>query len=220
MWLNAHMHKRLQWNFFAQRFPWDIAEDHELAEDESATCSPLNYGEAIIVLPGTDANENQIGRFFQTLYNGLCKDHLAWMPYEDKESRFPLTFHPAGDTLNKDYELMMAIITPRAIPVNNFGSGKNTNTTYKFYNPSALGRQLAFSQLPIKLYYTDVVKPRETITSGLEWIKIAQLQPDADTIDIDLSAGFRPFSSPSHISCGGKNGKNICSRYQFICTET
>ena len=51
MWLNAHMHKRLQWNFFAQQFPWDIAEDYELAEDKSATRSPLNYGEAIIVLP-------------------------------------------------------------------------------------------------------------------------------------------------------------------------
>jgi len=70
MWLNAHMHKCLQWNFFTQQFPRDVAEDYELVEDVSATRLPLNYGEAIIVLPGTDANENQIGRFFQTLYNG------------------------------------------------------------------------------------------------------------------------------------------------------
>jgi len=33
-----------------------------------------------------------------------------------------------------------------------------------------------------------VVKPREIITSGLEWIRIAQLEPNVDTIDIDLSA--------------------------------
>ena len=52
------MHKRLQWDFFAQWFPWDIAEDYELAEDESATRSPLNFGKAIIVLPGTNVNEN------------------------------------------------------------------------------------------------------------------------------------------------------------------
>jgi hypothetical protein len=57
--------------------------------------------------------------------------------------------------------------------VNNFGSGKNTNTTYEFYNPSVLARQLAFGQLRIKLCYADVVKPREVITSGLEWIRIA-----------------------------------------------
>jgi hypothetical protein len=188
MWLNAHMHKHLQWDFFAQQFPRDITEDYKLAKDELATRSPLNYGEAIIVLPRTDANENQIGRFFQTFYNGLSRDHRAWMPYEHEESRFPLTFHPADDALNKDNDLMMAIITPRAILVNNFGSGKNTNTTYEFYNPSAQSRQLAFGQLPIKLCYANVVKLRETITSGLKWIRVAQLQPDADTAEVDLSA--------------------------------
>ena len=97
------------------------------------------------------------------------------MPFEDVESRFPLTLHPADDALYKDNDLIMAIITPRAVPVNNFGSRKNTNTTYEFYKPSALARQLAFGKLPIKLCYADVVKPREIITSGLEWIRIAQL---------------------------------------------
>jgi len=109
------------------------------------------------------------------------------MHYEDPESRFPLTFLPFDDALNKDNDLMMASITPRAIPVNNFGSGKNINTTYEFYNPLALAHQLAFGQLPIRLCYADVVKPRETITSGLEWIRVAQFQPDADTTNIDLS---------------------------------
>ena len=175
MWLNVHMHKRLQFDFFAQQFPRDIAEEYKLADDELATRSPLNYGEAVIVLPGTSSNENQIGRFFQTLYDGLSKDQRAWMPYEDPESRFSLTFHPFDDALNKDNDLMMAIITPRAIPVNSFDSRKNINTTYEFYNPSILARQLAFGQLPIRLCYADVVKPRETITSGLKWIRIAQL---------------------------------------------
>ena len=68
------MHKRFRFDFFAQQFPRDINKDYELADDESATHSPLNYGEAIIVLPGTGSNENQIGRFFQTLYDGLSKD--------------------------------------------------------------------------------------------------------------------------------------------------
>jgi hypothetical protein len=71
--------------------------------------------------------------------------------------------------------------------VNTFGSGKNTNATYEFYNPSAIARQLAFGQLPIKLCYAVVMKPRETITSGLDRIRVAQYPPDAGTIDIDLS---------------------------------
>jgi len=61
MWLNVHMHKHLRFNLFAQRFRRDIAEDYNLANDESATRPPINYGEATIVLPGTSCNENQIG---------------------------------------------------------------------------------------------------------------------------------------------------------------
>jgi hypothetical protein len=34
------------------------------------------------------------------------------MPYIDEETRFPLLFNFANDTLNKDDELMMATITP------------------------------------------------------------------------------------------------------------
>jgi len=186
-WLNLHMHKHLEFDLFAQRFPRDIAEDYELDAEESATRSLLNFGKATIVLPGTGGNEGQVSRFFQTLYEGLNREQWAWMPYEDPDTRFPLTFHPFNDALNKDRDVMMAIITPRAIPVNFFGSEKASNLTYEFYNPSALARQLAFSQLPIVLCYADVIKPRETITSSLEWIRVAQLPPNADT-NVDLSA--------------------------------
>jgi len=108
------------------------------------------------------------------------------MPYEDPDTRFPLVFHPFNDALNKDHDVMMAIITPRAIPVNFFGGRKASVQTYEFYNPLALARQLAFGQLPIALCYADVIKPRETITNYLEWIRIAQLPPNADT-NVDLS---------------------------------
>jgi len=74
MWLSLHIHKRLGFDLFAQRFHRDIAEDHELDEEESATRPPLNYGEAVIVLPGTRGNGDQVSRFFQTLYVGLTKE--------------------------------------------------------------------------------------------------------------------------------------------------
>jgi hypothetical protein len=166
------MHKRLQWDFFAQEFPREIADDYALGDEESATCPPLNFGEAIIVLPGIEANEDQIGRFFQNFYHGLPRDLRAWVPYIDEDNKFPLLFNFADSDLNQDNELMMAIITPRAIPVNTFGSGKNSNTTYEFYNPSAVSRQLAFGQLSIKLCFADVIKPRETITTGTEWSRV------------------------------------------------
>jgi len=186
MWLSLHMHKRLEFNLFAQRFPRDIAENYELDEEESATRPPLNFSEAVIVLLGIGGNADQVSRFFQTLYEGLTREQRAWMPYEDPDSMIPLVFHPFNDALNKDHDVMMALITPRAIPVNFFGSGKASNQTYEFYNPSALACQLAFGQLPIALCYADVIKPKETITSLLEWTRVAQLPPNADT-DADLS---------------------------------
>jgi len=108
------------------------------------------------------------------------------MPYEDPDTMFPLVFHPFNDDLNKDDEVMMALITPRVIPVNFFGSGKTSSQTYEFYNPSALARQLVFGRLPIALCYADVIKPREIINNLLKWIRVAQLAPNADT-DVDLS---------------------------------
>jgi len=69
----------------------------------------------------------------------------------------------------------MAIITPWEISMNTFSSGKNTSITYEFYNPSAVSRQLAFGQLPIKLYFADVIKPKETITNRSDWDKVVHL---------------------------------------------
>jgi hypothetical protein len=180
------MHKRLEFDLFAQHFPRDITEDYELDEEESATRPPLNFGEAIIVLPGTGGNADQVSRFFQTLYEGLTREQRAWLLYDNPDTMFPLVFHPFNDALNKNHEVMMALITPRVIPVKFFGSGKTSNQTYEFYNPSALARQLAFGQLPIALCYADVIKPREAITNLLEWIRVAQLPSSADT-DADLS---------------------------------
>jgi hypothetical protein len=46
---------------------------------------------------------------------------------------------------------------------------------------------LAFGQLPIKVCFADVIKPRKTITSGSDWSKVVRLSPDVDTTDVDLS---------------------------------
>jgi len=164
----------------------------------------LNFGEAVIVLPGSGGNLDQIGRFFQALYEGLARDERPWLAYDDPDSMLPLAFNPFDEPLDRDNEVMMAIVTPRAIPVNFFGSTKTSPQTYEFYNPSSLARQLAFGQLPIALCYTDVIKPREPITNFLEWIQVAQLPPNADT-DVDLSEWV-----PA--ACyGGQNGKSTYS---------
>ena len=80
----------LEFDLFAQRFPRDIAEDYVLDEEESVTRPPLNFGEAVIVLPGTGGNPDQVSRFFQTLYEGLARDERAWLAYDDPDNMLPL----------------------------------------------------------------------------------------------------------------------------------
>jgi len=112
---------------------------------------------------------------------------------------FPLVFNPFNDALDTDHEVKMALITPRAIPVNFFGSGKTSIQTYEFYNPSALARQLAFGQLPIALCYADAIKPREAITSLLEWIRVAQLPSSVQAMVVRME-GTSVLQIGSHIS--------------------
>jgi hypothetical protein len=59
---------------------------------------------------------------------------------------------------------------------------------YQNNNPSARFYQLAFGQLPIKLCFVDVIKPRKIITARTEWSRVVRLAPDADISNVDLSA--------------------------------
>jgi len=94
----------------------------------------------------------------------------------------------------------------KAIPVNTFSSGKDASIIYEFYNPSAVARQLAFGQLPIKLCYADVIKPREAITSGLDWDKVVQVPLMSTLRTLTYPPRCQLPSSPNHTTHGGKNG--------------
>jgi hypothetical protein len=57
--------------------------------------------------------------------------------------------------------------------------------SYEFYYPYVAARQLGFGQLPVHLFFTDLVKPRETVSNGLEYDRLKNLVLDADTIDLE-----------------------------------
>ena len=50
--VHQHVAKCSYAQTFTVEFPQNIAEDYELEDEESATCPPLNFGEAIRVLLG------------------------------------------------------------------------------------------------------------------------------------------------------------------------
>jgi hypothetical protein len=73
--------------------------------------------------------------------------------------------------------------------------GKDQSTTYDFYNPSVSARQLGFGQLPIGLYFSDLIKPRETIPNNIQYRRFLDQVPDSATINHD-SWMFSGFFSP------------------------
>ena len=88
-------------------------------------------------------------------------------------------------------------ITQGILPVD-FFTGRSRRPSYEFYYPSIAARQLGFSQLSIHLFFADLVKPRETVTNGLEYDRLKNMMPDAETIDLEgwLISSFttKPFN--------------------------
>jgi hypothetical protein len=65
-------------------------------------------------------------------------------------------------------------------------------------------RQLCFGQVPARLFFADWVKPRETVSSGLEYDRLKNLILDAENIDLEgwIISSFTTRPSNS----GGQNG--------------
>jgi hypothetical protein len=102
-----------------------------------------------------------------TFYNGLTKKATIWFAYLDDENLFEVPFNFNFNTATTDEaskKTLIASITPRILPAGFFG-GKVHPTSYELYYPSIAARQLAFGQVPIKLSFADVVKPREILSA-------------------------------------------------------
>jgi hypothetical protein len=87
-------------------------------------------------------------------------------------------------------------ITPGILPID-FFTGQSHQPSYEFYYPSIVARQLGFGQLPVRLFFTDLVKPRETVSNRLEYDRLKSLVLDAETIDLEgwITGSFttKPF---------------------------
>jgi hypothetical protein len=76
----------------------------------------------------------------------------------DDDNNFETLF--SFDDIHRDDENRIAfveIIKPGILPSR--VSGKDQSATYEFSNPSSSARQLGFGQLPIGLYFFNLIKP-------------------------------------------------------------
>ena len=83
--------------------------------------------------------------------------------------------------------------------------------TYEFYNPSFVARQFGLGQLPSRLFFKNILKPREDISDVLEASRVFQLESDLSSFSLHdwvrVSFSSSLFDSwwqdwHSHLFCG------------------
>lgn len=66
--------------------------------------------------------------------------------------------------------------------------------SYEFHCPSIAARQMGFGQLPPALFFANKLKPREAVSTGVEFNKILQFE-QALSAKIITEWDCHPFSS-------------------------
>ena len=186
MWLNLHMQRVSQINIFSREFPSDQPEGQKVT---LRRCT--SFGEAASSIGGERLSSDQLISYFRCFYNGLSKSALIWFAYDDPNNSFerPINFQFDSATSSDNRKIFKEMIRPNLLPTISCG-----RKSYEFYYPSVAARQLGFGQAPIRLYFSDLIKPRDEIPNNLALCRLLDQVPDIDMDDLDTWK-LVPFTS-------------------------
>ena len=90
--------------------------------------------------------------------------------------------------------------------------------TYEFYNMSFVAHQFGLGQLPLRLFFKDILRPREDISEVLEASRVFHL--DQTFLPFACMTGSESASLPLFSTPGGKNGTPIFSMgWSTLCVQ-
>jgi hypothetical protein len=147
----------------------------------------MSYGEAASTFSYDKLTLSEVATFFRCFYNGFTREKTIWYSYYGENNTFELPVKFSFESIDTDADSMSCFgeaITPGILPVN-FFIGRSHQPSYEFYYPSVAAHQLGFDQLPVRLFFTNLVKPRETVSNRLEHDRLKNLVLDAETIDLE-----------------------------------
>jgi hypothetical protein len=156
-------------------------------EKEPRTRRCTSYGEVASAFPCNKLVPSEMATFFRCFYNGFVQEKIVWYAYYGgrNTSELPVKFSfKSVDTEADSMTNLGEAIASGILPVN-FSIDRSHQLSYEFYYLSISARQLGLSQLPIRPFFVDLVKPREVINSGLEYDRLKNLMPDTETIDLE-----------------------------------
>ena len=76
----------------------------------------------------------------------------------------------------EELKILSHLVRPSMLAVEVRHGREKPPTSYEFYCPSIVARQIGFGQLPLALFFADKLKLRETVTNSIEFNRILQFE--------------------------------------------
>lgn len=174
-----------------------LEEQEEKFSENNKTCRCTSFGEAASAI----SVNRSASYFFKLFYKGFPKDILEWFVYSDiPEFENPSSFRFESEYTNvESLKILDCMVKPCLLPTRVRHGREKPPISYEFYSPSIAARQMGFGQLPPKLFFAVKLKPREAISSGIEFNRILQFEQALPT-EIIQEWNCQPFSSTAFIN--------------------
>jgi hypothetical protein len=152
MWLQLYMHQIVGIDLNNWLFP--SANYKEGETQSSKGCQ--TYGEAA----STISISQNISQLFELFFKGFANP--LWLPYLNNDNlTLPCEFSfEAGCNDVKSIAIFNTFIHPCILPVE-FSGGRQNQSTFEYYQPNMMARQLGCGLVPPRLFLHEFLKPRE-----------------------------------------------------------
>jgi hypothetical protein len=150
MWLQLYMHQIVGIDLNNRRFPSSNYKEGEV----QITKGCQTYGEAA----STISIDQNISQLFELFFRGFTNPLL--LPYLDNDNLtlpYELTFEN-GCNDARSIEIFNVFIHPCILPAE-FCGGRLNHSTFEYYQPNMMARQLGCGQVPPRLFLHEFLKP-------------------------------------------------------------
>jgi hypothetical protein len=167
MWLQLYMHQIVGIDINNRHFPSSNYKEGEA----QITKGFQTYGEATSAI-FIDQNISQI---FELFFKSFTNPH--WLPYLNNDNlTLPYEFNfETGCNDVKSIEIFNIFIHP-CILLAEFSGGRQNQSTFEYYQPNMMARQLGCGQVPPRLFLHGFLKPREEIKENLQARRVFEYQ--------------------------------------------
>jgi hypothetical protein len=167
MWLQLYMHQIVDINLNNRHFP---SSNHEEGETQ-ITKGFQTYGEAA----STISIDQNVSQLFDLFFRGFTNP--LWLPYLNNDNLilpYDLSFE-TGCHDARSIEIFNVFSYPCILSAE-FCGGRLNHSTYEYYQPNIMARQLRCGQVPPRLFLHEFLKPREEIKENIQARRVFEYQ--------------------------------------------